>query len=325
MKKDLIVKGKQIKPLTNVVFKSDSKLEKSRSIRAIAASGRADRTGDIIELDGIGLTNFQANPVILFGHDHSSLPIGRATKVEHTNGKLMIDIQFATKDEYGFADTVYQLIKGGYLNALSIGAQVLEAEWMIDEEDRVVGRHFKKLDLLEVSVVPVPADAKALITTIKAYGAMSSTAEEYLLKTLEELPIETPALESEVAETKELVEQLWKTFAEPKVDKVEKETHVEDAVTQEEKDALLKRLGELEVKVAEQKQLGDAAQKFVGMMEMTVKALLTQAATKGLDPKTMMETVKSVAATQGGAESVQMKAMLASVESMLGVFSTSGK
>jgi len=186
-KKDIITELQQIrrKVLGEIEFASDAGLEEKRQIRVIAASGRADRTGDIVNVDGIELANYKKNPIILWAHDHYGLPIARAVDIRVESGKLTMLLEFAPKEVYEFADTVYKLVKGGFLKGVSIGARVLEAEWILDKNEEIIGRKFNKLELLELSVVAIPADSKALITAVKSGRVACTDLEACLEKTFD--------------------------------------------------------------------------------------------------------------------------------------------
>ena len=183
--KELVIKGIQRKTLTEIEFAADQSLRDQRRIRVIAASGKADRVGDIIKIDGIELDNYKKNPTVLWAHDHYALPVAKMVEIGIEKGKLVMTLQFATAEEYAFADTVYKLILGGYLNGVSIGARVKEAEWIKDEDGHIVGRKFTSLELLELSIVPIPADSKALITAVKSGKVSCDEFEECFTKTLE--------------------------------------------------------------------------------------------------------------------------------------------
>jgi hypothetical protein len=74
----------------------------------------------------------------------------------------MGDITFATVDEYAFADTIYRLVKGGYIRTVSVGFNPIEYSF-VNEKDRPFGIDFKKQELLEISPCPVPCNPNALI------------------------------------------------------------------------------------------------------------------------------------------------------------------
>lgn len=129
-------------------------------ITAIASTAVEDRQGEIVEVEGWDLKDFKANPVILWGHDHSQLPIGKATKtwIEGTGkqAKLMTKIAFQEVTELGRA--VKQLVSDGVLKTLSVGFMPVDAD----------GNRFTKQKLLEISVVNVPANPQAMMLGYKS-------------------------------------------------------------------------------------------------------------------------------------------------------------
>jgi len=136
-----------------------------RTLEFLGSTESQDRVGDIIVASGWKLENYRKNPVFLWAHDYRSLPIGKATKVWKEKGELKFRIQFADAETYEFADTAYKLYKGGFLSAVSVGFEPIEHEDIKDAEGRPTGGYkFKKQELLELSAVPVPANAEALVT-----------------------------------------------------------------------------------------------------------------------------------------------------------------
>ncbi len=121
----------------------------------IVATNSVDRQGETLDLNGLDTTAYmQSNPVVLYGHDYSSLPIGKALSLTKTaDGKLVSKFQLAVA-ENPVAATVAKLIKGGFLNTLSIG--------FVPHE--VKGDTYTKSEMVEYSVVPVPANAQAVMT-----------------------------------------------------------------------------------------------------------------------------------------------------------------
>jgi len=152
----------------NKTFSSEIKQigqEEDRTLRFITSTESEDRDGDIIEVDGWKLDNYMKNPVILYGHDYGGLPIGKSVNIQKDsiNKKLIQDIKFPTKDEYEFADTVYRLAKSGYLNATSVGFIGLQSVPRLNEKGEYLGKIYKKQELLETSIVPVPSNPTALM------------------------------------------------------------------------------------------------------------------------------------------------------------------
>lgn len=126
-------------------------------LEAIITTSAMDRHNENIETTGITYKDYMNNPVVLYGHDYEGLPIGKTLKLTKQMGtQIKARFQLAV-EEYPFAATVYEMIKSGYLNAVSIGGIV--REWSEDY------RTIVKMDMVEFSVVPVPANPEALITS----------------------------------------------------------------------------------------------------------------------------------------------------------------
>ena len=119
------------------------------TFEVVISTADRDRQGDIIMQDGWVLDNYLKNPVVLFGHDYWSLPIGICDSISVVDGKLVAKGRFAGHD---FAQNVRQLYDAGMLKATSVGFIPLETE----------GNVILRAELLEFSFVPVPANPMAL-------------------------------------------------------------------------------------------------------------------------------------------------------------------
>ena len=128
--------------------------------RAVITDETVDRYGDVIRADGLDVAAYQRNPVVLFGHDGKQ-PIGRATRVWRDGGRWLADFTLASTDK---AREVAQLIRDKVLGAVSIGFLPKEAPKVRKDEDGAwLGYVFPSAELLEFSVVSVPANPAALI------------------------------------------------------------------------------------------------------------------------------------------------------------------
>ena len=132
--------------LTKISLKEDTG---SGTFEVIASTQSVDRQGEVILLEGWDLKNYMNNPVILFGHDYWSLPIGKATDVSIENGQLIVKGVFASTE---FAQEVRKLYDEGILKTVSVGFIPMERQ----------GNVITKAELLELSFVPVPANPDAL-------------------------------------------------------------------------------------------------------------------------------------------------------------------
>lgn len=138
-------------------------------LEAIITTSSLDRYNESIDAEGIDTSAYMNNPVVLYGHDYEGLPIGKTLKLTGTKKKWTARFQLAI-EEYPFAATVYAMVKAGYLNAVSIGGLV--REWSEDY------RTILKLEMVEFSVVPVPANPEALITGRSFEDAIGKTVEQ---------------------------------------------------------------------------------------------------------------------------------------------------
>ena len=133
-------------------------------IRFVLSTERVARDGHVIAADAWDLTNFKGNPVALWAHDDTALPIGKwenlaIERMPEGDPALLGDLHFSSQ-EYEFAATVEKLYRSGALNAVSVRWSPFAYEPLNDGQG---GLRFTSVDLLEVSAVPVPADPDALI------------------------------------------------------------------------------------------------------------------------------------------------------------------
>lgn len=127
-------------------------------VEAIIATNSIDRHGEILEIDGVDLKQYKLNPVVLWAHDYSSLPVAKTVSIKkNQDGQIVAKMEFNQDDE--FAMKVYNAIKNGFLSAFSIGFIPTDGMW----DDKINGYRWTKSEMLEYSVVPVPANAEALV------------------------------------------------------------------------------------------------------------------------------------------------------------------
>ena len=165
--------------------------EQSHTLRFIFSTPDVDRHGDRVAASFV-LQNYLQNPVVLFGHDHNIPAVGRTLELGmNDNNQLEGVIQFAA-EQFEFANTLWKLYSNGFMRAVSIG--FIPGE--IDSEGE--GDILKENELLEVSMVNIPANAMALA---KSKGIDTSSLE----KTIDE-KTNKEILEQIRAVTKELEE-----------------------------------------------------------------------------------------------------------------------
>lgn len=140
--------------------------DKPRTISFVASDETVDRYGDIIRADGWDLTAYKKNPVLLFGHNSREPPIG-TTDVRIDGKRLMAEATFLPEGVSAFADEIWRIVDAGALRAMSVGFLPTETPlpiWKDDDEETgiITGFEFVGQELLENSIVPVPANPAAL-------------------------------------------------------------------------------------------------------------------------------------------------------------------
>lgn len=136
-------------------------LADQRQVTVICSTGDPDRTGDIIVQNGIDLTAYRKNPVVLWGHS-ADVPIARAIDINVKAGKLQATVQFPPEGEDEDSDWVYGKIKAGIVNATSVGFIPRDYE-PLNPKEPWSGYKFKTSELLEFSFVSIPANSGCLI------------------------------------------------------------------------------------------------------------------------------------------------------------------
>jgi HK97 family phage major capsid protein/HK97 family phage prohead protease len=146
-----------------------------REIEGIASTPTVDRIGDIVRSEGGQFTL----PLPLLRHHRHDEPVGHVTVAKATKNGITIRAKFAKIDEPGELknriDTAWQEVRSGLVRGLSIGFKPIEYELLEDGK----GIDFKTWSLYELSLVTIPANAEANITTIKSIdlGAASGPSQ----------------------------------------------------------------------------------------------------------------------------------------------------
>ncbi len=127
----------------------------SRRLTFKLSTGTLDRDRDRIAPEGWDLTQYLKNPVVLWAHDYRSLPIAKTVDIRAGGDALRATAEFATHE---FAEDVFQLYRGGFLSAVSVGFVPIE-----QEANAEGGHNIVRAELLEFSGVPVPSNPEALL------------------------------------------------------------------------------------------------------------------------------------------------------------------
>lgn len=195
------------------------------TLEAVFSTQDIDRHGDTVLQEGWDLKNFKKNPVILNSHNYGDAAevIGKASNVRVEQKKLQGKITFAV-NENPKAKVIFDLYAGGFLNAFSVG--FIPSKFKENKDGSTDWFTIEEAELLEVSAVSVPANARALA---KAKGIDITVLEKDIDEDdSDEDPIEDdPNEDTEPEEDEEEAEE--EETDEPETPEEEPETPAEPA------------------------------------------------------------------------------------------------
>lgn len=153
------------------------KKDDDRTITFIASDSTRDSAGTVLNQDNWNLTRFNRNGIIGYQHkvyggwddtDNPDNVIGKGYAYVE-DGKLMVDITFEPKEINELAEKIYQKVLFGSLKAVSVGFLPIGKGRFGEGADSDT-YYFAGQELLEVSVVNIPANPNALRKSLEAEG-----------------------------------------------------------------------------------------------------------------------------------------------------------
>lgn len=184
--------------MTSEIRKVD---EESRTITFVASDDTKDSAGTVLNQDNWDLRRFNSNGVIGYQHkvyggwddtDNPDNVIGKGVAYIEDK-KLMVDITFEPADINPLADKIYKKIQFGSLRAVSVGFLPIGRGRFGEGEDSET-YYFAGQELLEVSVVNIPANPNALKKSLEAETAYLEAERKRLMEEAQE---EQPEAEQE--------------------------------------------------------------------------------------------------------------------------------
>jgi HK97 family phage prohead protease len=141
--------------------------------RIVINTGAVDRDRDRVLPQGVKLDNYMKNPVVQWGHNYRDpwATVGETLNLEISDGGIVAD--FSLREPANESDPMHvirALWEQGLIRTASVGFNPLE--W---EENEVGGYDFTAWELLEWSLVPVPANQEALRLAVKGLTSPDNT------------------------------------------------------------------------------------------------------------------------------------------------------
>lgn len=149
--KSAMVEHLQSKEVQDFIEKTKAATD-SGSFEVIVSTADIDRQGESIDQAGWNFGLYKQNPIVLWAHDYSMLPIGVTESIETIDGKTVAKGKFAPEEANPFAQQVRRLYDLKIVRATSVGFIAKQME----------GNKITEAELLEFSFVPVPANPYAL-------------------------------------------------------------------------------------------------------------------------------------------------------------------
>lgn len=159
----------QIRKLFNSV---ETKAIEGRRLTVRISTNSVDRSGDIVQPQGAVLDNYIKNPIVAQFHNYSKPAIAKTIDIQTTDAGIMATLEFPPEGTYADADVLYELYKGGFMQAWSIGFIPLEYKDLATG-----GREYLRWELLEYSAVLVPDNPEAL-TMLRSKGLDTEAVEK---------------------------------------------------------------------------------------------------------------------------------------------------
>jgi hypothetical protein len=144
----------------------DEKNDKRRRIIGVASTDVLDRADEWINQKGWDLKNFKKNPVFLWAHNSSELPIGTIDVIKVEDNQLIYEAVESLANP--FSKSVFDMYEASELKATSVGFICNEYKFYdadgkeVDDWYDASQTELAKNELLEISAVPVPCNPEAL-------------------------------------------------------------------------------------------------------------------------------------------------------------------
>jgi len=174
----------------------------SRDVTFVLSDESPDSDGDIIRVSGWDVARFLTNPVCMGFHEYDEFPYGEWRNVykdfRSVPPRLVGTLHFPTIEELcpsgqvsehaKNVDMACAMVNAGYLNAVSVGCYYTEAAPRSDYPDGTPdwmrGKEVTKAELLEASLVPIPANPHAL-SQLSADKNIDPKMVEYISKSFQ--------------------------------------------------------------------------------------------------------------------------------------------
>jgi len=148
----------------------------ARMFNAVVSTASVDRDKDMIDPKGWRLDSYRKNPIVLWQHNRNLPPIARTTDIRVSGQRLLASMEFPPEGASPLADEIHNLVAAGFLHSTSVGFLPIRCEY-----NSVRGGHdILEAELLEFSIVNIPAQSEALIQRCIGEGCDTKAMDRWL-------------------------------------------------------------------------------------------------------------------------------------------------
>lgn len=200
--------------------KSVSVNEKERTAQFIISDDQVDRMDEIVE-QSWDTENYKNNPIVLWGHnpDEPENVLGTSLGLETEKGdddvtRTKSTVKFSDEGINPKADMVFNQVKAGILRTVSVGFIPKTFKTSDDDKDVLADN-----ELLEFSIVPIPANPRAVALAFKE-GTISRKDARFMIDSMnKEAQLLQEELDSDKNKDKEQ-ERNTKTMSDEDIQKI---------------------------------------------------------------------------------------------------------
>lgn len=178
--------------------------EEAKTVRFKISDNTADRYGEVVDQSTWNFKNFMKNPIVLWGHDPDEPEncLGTADEIEvaadgsATYATLRFDTEINKR-----AALIFEQIKKSTLRCVSVG--FINHSYEVEQDVPVL----RDNELVEISVVPIPANANAIALSLKD-GSLNRKDAQWLMDSMKrEVAFIEQQIESDVNKEKSMTEE----------------------------------------------------------------------------------------------------------------------
>lgn len=139
-------------------------LADKRQVRVIVSTNDVDRSGEIVEPDGISFKAYMATGAgpVLWNHN-ANMAVAKCVEISREMNGISALVQFPPEGEDADSDKVYKRVLFGSVPGVSIGFRPVDAV-PLDKANPARGpQHYKSCEMMEFSFTPIPCNPNAVV------------------------------------------------------------------------------------------------------------------------------------------------------------------